>query len=68
LSSIGAITIVHSLNELTAKALDRRAIKPLVLANMHLGETRDNYDAWLNDQRERYARALYNPVRRERRS
>lgn len=58
LSSIGALTIVQSLNELTVRSLDERGIKPLVLANMHLGETVDNYDAWLSDQRRRYARAL----------
>lgn len=65
LSSIGALSLVHSLNELTVRALDRRGIKPVVLANMHLGETQDNYDAWLDDQRRRYARALYNPARTE---
>jgi len=58
LSSIGALTIIQSLNELTVRALDSRGVKPLVLANMHLGETTDNYDAWLRDQRRRYARAL----------
>jgi uncharacterized phosphosugar-binding protein len=65
LSSIGALTIVHSLNELTIRALDRRGIKHHVLANMHLGQTQDNYDAWLGDQRRRYAGALYNFRSRE---
>ena len=60
LSSIGALSIVQSLNELTIRALDRRGIRHHVLANMHLGQTQDNYDAWLEDQRRRYAGALYN--------
>lgn len=59
LSSIGALSIVQSLNELTIRALDRRGVRHHVLANMHLGETKDNYDAWLEDQHRRYARALY---------
>ena len=65
LSSIGALTIVQSLNELTAQALDARGVKPVVLSNMHLGDTVDNYNAWLSDQRRRYARALWNPHRSE---
>jgi uncharacterized phosphosugar-binding protein len=65
LSSIGALTIIQSLNELTIGALDRRGMKHPVLANMHLGQTQDNYDTWLADQRRRYARALHNPDRIE---
>ena len=61
LSSIGALTLVQSLNELTIRALDRRGIRHHVLANMHLGQTQNNYDAWLADQRQRYAGALYQP-------
>jgi uncharacterized phosphosugar-binding protein len=61
LSSIGALSIVQSLNELTIRALDRRGIRHHVLANMHLGQTQNNYDAWLADQRRRYSRALYGP-------
>ena len=59
LSSIGALSIVQSLNELTIRALDRRGVRPHVLANMHLGQTQDNYNAWLADQRRRYAHALH---------
>ncbi len=65
LSSIGALTIVQSLNELTARALDNRGVKPIVLANMHLGQTEDNYNMWLSDQRRRYAQALWNPSHSE---
>lgn len=65
LSSIGALSIVHSLNELTIRTLDQRGIKHHVLANMHLGQTQDNYDAWLSDQRRRYAGAIYNYRLRE---
>jgi uncharacterized phosphosugar-binding protein len=68
LSSIGALTIVQSLNELTIRALDRRGVRHHVLANMHLGQTQDNYDAWLGDQRRRYAGTLYNFRLRESRS
>jgi uncharacterized phosphosugar-binding protein len=67
LSSIGALSIVHSLNELTIRTLDQRGIQHHVLANMHLGQTQDNYDAWLADQRRRYAGALYNYRLREQR-
>jgi uncharacterized phosphosugar-binding protein len=63
LSSIGALTLIHSLNELTIQELDRRGIQHHVLQNMHLGKTEVNYDAWLADQRIRYARALSNPNR-----
>jgi uncharacterized phosphosugar-binding protein len=62
LSSIGAIAVVQSLNELTIRALDERGIHHPVLRNMHLGETRSNYDAWLRDQRRRYSRALHHPA------
>jgi uncharacterized phosphosugar-binding protein len=63
LSSIGALTIIHSLNELTIRDLDRRGLKHHVLQNMHIGHTQVNYDEWLADQRHRYARALCNPNR-----
>ncbi len=65
LSNIGALTLVHSLNELTIQELDRRGVKHQVLQNMHLGQTQVNYDEWLADQRRRYARALSNPNRLE---
>lgn len=61
LSSIGALTLVHSLNELTLQALDEMGVEHHVLQNMHLGQTQVNYDSWLADQRRRYARALHNP-------
>ena len=63
LSSIGALTIVQSLNELTIRELVRRGHRHLVLQNMHIGQTRANYDNWLADQRRRYAKALSNPER-----
>jgi uncharacterized phosphosugar-binding protein len=63
LSSIGVLTVVHSLNELTIRELVRRGHKHLVLQNMHLGQTQVNYDEWLADQRHRYAKALSNPAR-----
>lgn len=62
LSSIGALTIVHSLNELTIREFVRRGQHHLVLQNMHLNDTQVNYDAWLRDQRRRYARALAHPA------
>lgn len=61
LSSIGALTLVQSLNELTIRELDRRGVRHHVLQNMHLQDTVDSYDAWVRDQRQRYARALHNP-------
>lgn len=61
LSSIGALTVVQSLNELTIRTLDARGIKHHTLRNMHLKNTQVNYDTWLRDQRERYARATHNP-------
>jgi len=61
LSSIGALTLVQSLNELTLRELDRRGHKHIVLQNMHLGGYGVNYDEWLGDQRRRYARAMHNP-------
>lgn len=65
LSSIGALTVVQSLNELTLRELDRRGHAHMVLQNMHLGGYGPNYDEWLADQRARYARALFgNPVSR----
>ncbi|HYD84720.1 MAG TPA: SIS domain-containing protein, partial [Opitutus sp.] len=62
LSSIGAVSLVQCLNELTIRELDRRGIAHHVLRNMHLNDTRDTYDAWIRDQRTRYARALNNPA------
>jgi uncharacterized phosphosugar-binding protein len=61
LSSIGALTLVQSLNELTIRELDRRGVAHHVLRNMHLNDTRDTYNAWIRDQRTRYARVLENP-------
>lgn len=63
LSSIGAISIVQSLNELTVRQLDKRGIQHHVLQNMHLGNVKQSYDAWIRDQRQRYARATHNPNR-----
>lgn len=63
LSSIGALTIVQSLNELTLKKLDARGIKHYTLDNMHLNNTQANYELWIRDQRKRYARAMNNPDR-----
>lgn len=62
LSSIGALTIVQSLNELTIRELDRRGVKHHVLGNMHLNDTRDSYELWVRDQRRRYAAAINNPA------
>jgi uncharacterized phosphosugar-binding protein len=61
LSSIGALTIVQSLNELTIRELDSRGVKHHVLGNMHLQDTQDSYELWVRDQRSRYARTLNNP-------
>lgn len=61
LSSIGTLTLIHCLNELTIQAIDARGQRHLVLQNMHLGGYGVNYDEWLSDQRQRYARVLYNP-------
>ncbi|MBS0027693.1 SIS domain-containing protein [Chitinophaga sp. 22321] len=60
LSSIGALTVVQSLNELTLQALTERGIAHFVLQNMHLNDTSVNYDSWLRDQRRRYAKATNN--------
>lgn len=65
LSNIGALTLVHSLNELTIREIDARGIRHPVLQNMHLRQTTVNYDEWLADQRHRYARALSHPNRLE---
>lgn len=65
LSSIGALTVVQSLNELTIRTLDARGFKHHTLRNMHLNNTQVNYDTWLRDQRERYALATHNPNRVE---
>ncbi|MNL21480.1 hypothetical protein D3C87_1427720 [compost metagenome] len=61
LSSIGALSVAQSLNELTIKELDHRGIAHPVLRNMHLANTTDNYDQWLRDQRKRFALATNNP-------
>lgn len=61
LSSIGALTIVQTLNELTIRELDSRGAAHHVLRNMHLNDTQDSYELWVRDQRRRYARALNNP-------
>ncbi|MEM1084993.1 MAG: SIS domain-containing protein [Verrucomicrobiota bacterium] len=61
LSSIGSLTLIQSLNELTIRVLHERGIEHHVLGNMHLKDTQSNYDAWVLDQRKRYARATYNP-------
>jgi uncharacterized phosphosugar-binding protein len=61
LSSIGSLTLVQSLNELTIRELDRRGVSHHVLRNMHLGETQDSYELWVRDERQRYARARHNP-------
>ncbi len=63
LSTVGAISVIQSLNELTIKTLDERGIRHHVLRNMHIENTQDNYDEWLDDQRKRYALATYNPNR-----
>jgi len=61
LSSIGTLTIVQSLNELTLRELDKRNYKHTVLQNMHLRGYGVNYDEWLSDQRRRYSKAMRNP-------
>ncbi|MFB2866375.1 SIS domain-containing protein [Aeromonas sp. MdU4] len=61
LSSIGALSVTHSLNELTLKELDRRDYAHMVLRNMHLNGYGINYDEWILDQRRRYSRVIYNP-------
>ncbi|TWF40364.1 putative phosphosugar-binding protein [Chitinophaga polysaccharea] len=60
LSSVGALTVVQSLNELTLQLLVERGVEHFVLQNMHLNSTGENYEAWLRDQRRRYAKATYN--------
>jgi uncharacterized phosphosugar-binding protein len=65
LSTLGAVTLVQSLNELTIRELSRRGVQHHVLRNMHLSDTRNSYDDWLRDQRQRYAKALHNPERVE---
>jgi uncharacterized phosphosugar-binding protein len=65
LSSIGALAVVQSLNELTIRALDRRGVSHPVLRNMHLHDTVDSYEQWVRDQRGRYARALHRDDRVE---
>lgn len=61
LSSIGALSLVQSLNELTVRELVRRGVRPCVLRNMHLADTRKTYGEWMEDQRRRYARTVFNP-------
>ncbi|NMH87967.1 sugar isomerase domain-containing protein [Flavivirga algicola] len=63
LSTVGAISVAQCLNELTVRELDHRGIKHHVLRNMHIADTTDNYDEWLDDQRKRYALGTYNPNR-----
>lgn len=63
LSSIGALSVVQSLNELTIRELDSRGYHHHVLRNMHISNTADNYNEWLYDQHKRYSRVLYNPNR-----
>lgn len=60
ISTIGAVTLVQSLNELTLRELISRGVKHPVLQNMHLNDTQDTYDKWLRDQRRRYAKATHN--------
>jgi hypothetical protein len=62
---VGALTVVQSLNELTIKELDRLGVRHHVLQNMHLHDTRDTYEQWIRDQRQRYSLALNNPDRVE---
>lgn len=59
LSSIGALSVIQCLNELTLRELDSRGIRHPVLRNMHVADTRDTYDAWIRDQRRRYSQALH---------
>lgn len=61
LSSIGSLTLVHCLNELTVQAIDARGKTHEVLRNMHLEGYGVNYDEWLEDQRRRYAKVTYDP-------
>lgn len=61
LSTIGAVSVSQSLNELTLKTLDERGVAHHVLRNMHIADTSDNYDEWVEDQHKRYALAQYNP-------
>lgn len=61
LSSVGALSVIQCLNELTLRELDRRGIAHHVLRNMHLADTRDTYNDWLRDQRRRFSRALNRP-------
>ncbi|MFB2832329.1 SIS domain-containing protein [Aeromonas jandaei] len=65
LSSIGALSITQSLNELTLKVLDGRGVKPMILQNMHLGGYGVNYDEWIMDQRARYAQTIFNLKNKE---
>lgn len=65
LSSIGAFSVTHCLNELTLRELDRRNYPHTVLQNMHLGQTGVNYDEWVRNQRARFAKATHNPDRLE---
>lgn len=61
LSSIGVLTIVQSLNELTLRELIKRKYPIHNLANMHLKNTQENYDTWLRDQRKRFSLSQNNP-------
>ncbi len=61
LSSVGALSVVQSLNELTVRELDRRGYHHHILRNMHISNTSNNYNEWIEDQHKRYSRAIYNP-------
>jgi hypothetical protein len=54
---------IQSLNELTARELDSRGHRPIVLQNMHLGGYGVNYDEWLGDQRRRDSMSRHHPQR-----
>jgi len=57
--------VAQIMNELIIRALDRRGVKHHVLQNMHLANTQETYDAWVRDQRKRYALSINNPNRVE---
>ena len=57
-STLGAVTLVQSLNELTLRILDERGYTHRVVQNMHLADTQDSLDRWIRDNRERYSRTL----------
>jgi uncharacterized phosphosugar-binding protein len=65
LSSVGPLSVIQSLNELTIRELDSLGYHHHVLRNMHISNTSDNYNEWLYDQRKRYAWTWHNPSRVE---